>query len=488
MNIMAGLRRGAAQLNSGKGGRGPTRSGFHARWKPPHLNDDLLKNLTPEETRGTQIAEPVVFVPGEYADEYQKIDDNGVPLQSPIIQPAFRFRAHTFAVSMKPKNGGKAFTSYRDIVCSAGTEAHAPQPCCGCYYVDHGVKDSSPKDQWVFNIAHLSWYHTVPLVKDNQIQMKKDGSGPVLIKDECWSYMPKNQALLRADQMRRGAPAMGRQCDHCGQRHPFTWGDHRTLQVGKNHLENILALDTQLGQNCANCKTGIIVVAYDCEHCHQEMLDVASSGWTNAQLDQFSKSQYQCQRCQQVTRPVPAFECGYDLRTMQKVSAGCPDNVEPRPLTLFDVVVWIQREGESTKSAVVVKRWVPITEFTMPDGRLSGMEDGRPLVEALKEIAPKPFDLKAMYSPPKLEDQAKIIQRDNPYAQPQGPQYASYGAPGAGQQLQNGPQSGPYVNNPAQPPQGYGPPAGYGPPQQPQQQQPPQQPQYGPPGRPNYGR
>jgi hypothetical protein len=505
MDMMAGLRRGAQQIGN-KGGKGATRSTYFARWKPPQANAQALQYLTPEETRGLQLSEAVVFIRGEYEDVYQTVDERGVPLPGPVIQPAHRFRAHTCAVPMS-KNGRK-WTSFRDVVCSAGTDQHSPQPCVGCYHNDHGT-DMNPRDQWAFNVAHLGWYHLVPYVKNNQVQMKNDKSGPIMNKNECFSYKMENVAKARADQQQRGTNT-ARTCEGCQQRASYTWGDHRLIQVGKNQLEDILKFNDELGKTCMKCGTGVVTVAYDCANpqCNAEILNVGTSGWTNAQIDTFSKSPYQCQTCQFVGTPVPAFECGYDLRNMQKIQ-GCPENVDPQPLTIFDVVVWIQREGDNQKSHLVFKQWVPISHFKMPDGKNSGYEDNRPLPDALQDIAPKPFDLKEMYAPMKLDEQAEEMKMANPYAQQgQSQPYQAYGPPGGPPAPQGGPPA---------PGSGYGPPQGQQPQQswgQPQPQQPPQQqwggqqpqqpqqgwggqnpqqpPQAGPPvypgtGRPNYG-
>lgn len=444
MGSMAGLRRGATALNNSKGGS--KRNVSMARWKPPKMPAGLVGYLTPDETRGTQVAEPIVFMAADYIDVYQTHDENNQPLPGPVHQPAYRFRSHTVPATIKPKNG-QAFQKFVDLICSSGIDQHAPQPCLGCYFVDHG-EDISARDQWAMNVAHLGWYHEVPLVRDGQIQMKRDGKGPVMVKNECQTHRMLNQVYQRMDQATRGKP-QARPCEGCQQQAPFVWGDQRVVQVGKNQINNILAFNDQLGNTCANCGTGIMVVAYTCSRCNEDILDVASSGWTNAQIDQFSKVVSQCRACGNIDRPVPAYECGIDLRTMQPVAGGCPENVSPRPLDIFDVVVWVQREGESTTSALVVKYWMPIQNFRMPDGRLSGFQDGRPLADALKEIVAKPFDLKAMYTPLSLDEQAKQIQRQNPFVAA-APAYSAYGAA----------------------PQGYGPP-GYPPP--------------GAPGTPGYG-
>lgn len=483
---MDGLRRGASNLNNGKG-KGSVRSAYHTRWKPPQITVgagtgrqrttfDLRPFLSPppHEESKIEAAEPIVLIPGEYDDIYAQ-DVNGSRIVPPPKQEGLHIRLHNFNVFMKPRNPNeRGFMSFRELVCSAGPEPHAPQPCIGCYKVDHGEKEAKPRDAWVFNIAHLSWYHLIPFVKDGQVQTKKDGSGPIMIKVECPNYKMENVYLGRAVQARRPPVEIAKRfknCEACQQRAEYTWGDHRTLQVGFKHLKNIFAIDDQVGKKCLNCGTGILRVAFDCENCNAELLDLSQVSWTNDQIEQYMKTQQQCGSCGHVGLPKSAYECGFD-DNYNSVAAPCNN---PQRTSIFDCVLWIQREGESTESEVVVRRVELISQYRT--------QDGRPLSEHLKEIVKEPFDLVEMYKPDTLDDQADLIKTENPFAQNQ-QQYASYGPQDQGN----------YQQTPYQPPGG---PGGYVPPGAPNggyqpagtQQQSPQQPTgYPQPGRPNYGR
>lgn len=463
-DIMAGLRRGAETKSKGTGGR---KGSNYARWKPPQCSDEILRYLTPEEALGTQVAEPVVFLKAEYVDEFVKVDENGQPLLSPIINPAYHFRSHTVPTMVQPK-GRAAFQKFVDLVCAAGPDAHTPAPCIGCYATDHG-EDMAPKDQWAFNIAHLGWYHESPFVKDGAIVMRKDSRSPVMLKNECKTHKTQNIAFQRKDQALGGRPT-AQACDGCQQQHGFVFGDHKYIQVGKNQLSDILAIDNELKSTCKYCGSGVLLVAFKCgnEKCGVEVVDIGQSGWVQAQVDSFSKTSMHCTTCNYQGLPGSVYECGYGS------VPGCADNTKGMPLSIFDVVLWLQREGENIKSKIAVKRWVPISKFTLPDGSLPG---GKPLESALLDIAPKTFDMKLTFAPLNPTEQARSVNRSNPFlaqpAQPPTQQYQAYGQP---------PQQAPapYGQPPA--PAGYGPP-GY----QPPVQQPPQS--YGPPpGTPNYGK
>ena len=429
------LRQGAQNVRSSGGSKGPQRSSYFARWKPPAMKKEMERFLTPAPSEESilQLSEPVVLIPGQYQDLYDRKPD-GSPITPPPIIEAFRFRSHTFPVFIQPKNAGQpGFKSFREIVCSAGTEPHAPQPCIGCYQVDRGAKDSKPRDQWAFNIAHLSWYHQHPLLKDGQIQYKKSSQDPVMVKDQCYSHRMESMILNRAVQARAQGFRAPKPCEGCGSQQPFIFGDHRVLQVGYKHLKNILELDENIGKKCVNCGTYIIRTAFDCAKCGKEMLDVRQSGWTNDQLDTYSKSPQTCTHCQQTDLPKSVYECGFDER-YTRVAGGCADNVEPRKMSVFDSVLWVQREGEATESEIVVKKIELISNFKTPDGR--------PLSDHLREIVRGPYNLAEMYSPDTLDEQAETIRVQNPYATPQQQQYTPYGQQPAVQPSYGPPQGG----------------------------------------------
>lgn len=468
---MEGLRRGAQNVNNGKGGKGGKGRGFYSRWKPPYMAEALKKFLAapPNEEARMGVSEPIVLIPGEYPDLYAR-DEQGNPINPPPVTEGLHFRAHTFNVMVPGKNGQKGYSQFRDIICSSGPEAHAPQPCVGCAQNDAGV-DGKPRDQWAFEIVHLGWYHQSPLIKDGQVQKKRNSNEPVLVKNLCDSYSKINQIHARAHQANPRDWKEAYVCEGCQGQHPFTWGEHRTMQVGKNHLINLLDLNDKIGQKCATCGTNILRVAFDCGNpqCGEELLNVASTGWTNQQLDQYSKMQVGCQRCGYQGFPVSVYSCGFN-ENFQQVAQECANPVQ---MSFWDCVIWVQREGESTSSELVITRVDPITTFATPDGR--------PLSEHIKELTQNRFDLSEMFKADSLEEQAKRLFVQNPYAAQQ-PQYQQYPGqqPGYGYQQPGQPQY-------PQPQQGY--PQQQGGYQQPQQSPQPAFPNMGgPPGRPNYGR
>lgn len=350
----------------------------------------------------------------------------------------------------------------------------------GCHEVDHGT-DAKPRDQWAFNIAHLGYYHHRPLIKDGQPITKKNSSDYVMVKDECLNHKMENILLGRAAQARMQGVKPPKQCEGCKGNHPYIFGDRRVLQLGHGHLKNLFAIEDELGKKCVNCSTYILRTDFVCgnENCNALVLSIRTSGWTNDQIDQFSKTQHQCMTCGFVGLPRSKYECGFNEQYSGKVNGGCPPNVEPKIMTIFDAVLWIQREGENKDSKIVLKKFVPISQYQT--------QDGRPLTDHLAEIVKEPFNLPEVFAPASLDDQAELINKQNPY-KPQQPAWQPYGVmppmPGA---LPSGGQPNYGYPNQAMP--AY---PGYQQQPPPQQQYPTTDPNQYPnipvPGRPNYGK
>lgn len=440
---MDGLRQGAQNVRENQGNRGARGNAFFSRWKPPQMIDALKPYLAapPSLEAVIEIAEPIVLFKGRYPDLYAR-DKQGNPIQRET--EGHHFKVHNFRLFQPGKGGKQGFETFREIVCSSGYDAHAPAPCMGCYQVDHGSKDVKPRDQWALNIAHLAWYHVHPWIKDGQIQTKKGSSEPVMIKSVCQRQRKENEILYKASQRRVQGIRAPRECEPCAAQTQWVWGDHRVLQVGSKHLNNLLDVDAKLGLKCMACGTQTMRKYFNCgnENCNQRLVDIATQmvGWTNEQIKEYAENQQVCPRCGFYGEPYPEYICGLDENYQPIPGAGCGQ--EPVQMSAFDCVLWVQREGLQTESEIVIKRIDNFSDFATPDGR--------PLKDHLAEIVKQPFDLGEMYKPDSIDEQCATIRMQNPWA-PQQQQYQPYPQPG-------------YPPAPGQPGPGY-----------PPQPQPPQQ-------------
>jgi hypothetical protein len=420
---LSGLRTAASRMG---GAKSKGKGGYYAKWTPPSLTKDIGR-LTPSEVH--QYAEPIVFVEGEYPDHF----DNDT------LQAAYHHRFHRY---IHHHQGGQ---SYRTITCLSGPDAHAQKPCIGCLKIDQKEWDEKAygaRSAWVFNVGHLVSYHEMPYVKQGQIQYRdNDPSKPIMITRQC------NNSTI-ANNLYWGPKGRNKPCEGCQQGAPVKLGGHRYIEVGKNHLYNILDFaDNTLKKVCVNCNTGLVETGFYCKHCKNVVLDIATSGFTNDQLKDFQESNLQCRHCGQNDVPVPIYDCGYDSKGISKVSQECGNSA---PLTLFDVVLWIQREGEGTQSAISIPKWCRLTEA--PFGENQSATD---ISNHVKSIVPSVFDFEDLFGTT-TADQAKALNCPDPYG-PQGQQqnFHSYAQPMSSPTVA---PIAPSVPPPSPPQPGYAPP------------------------------
>lgn len=450
-------------MNSG-GGKSGGKGGYFNKLRIPKLTPELQSMLRANELPG----DPIMLVQPEVPyDDIYAVDDNGN--WTGQKEAALHVLTHQI---QSVKNGR---TDYAEFTCTAGPNRHAPQNCVGCQQADAGNKSvGNSRQHWAFNVKHLVPYHEVPLMdrKTNTIRYRKDKPNePVMVLEACRMGSPSERLYAMKNR---------KQCDPCARGIAVTYGAPKVLVLGKSHLEDLLSVDAHLEQTCANCATRLVKLGYTCAHCNSVLLDLAQTQMTNEQVKDYAATPQQCHSgiCGNVALPKPAYACGYHPSGSYKLpNGGCPPNVPPRPLSIFDVVFYVHKIGENTQSKLVISPPTPIQHFTTPTGNDLAQWLQAPHLQ-------RSFDLKDMYKAQSAEEQANICNVQNPFVQqqqlyqqypgqgqPQQQQYApapQYGAPQAPQ-----PQAPPYgVQQPGFPPQ---------PQQQPQYQQynGPQQPQPG---------
>lgn len=393
----------------------------------------------------TQPGAPFVLVRAEYTDpapapEQIEIDPaTGRP--KPVITPYFKFRQHKRAI----KGGGKDF--FADEVCSAGYDAHAPQPCVGCFAGDSGDKSIKLVDTFAFTIVHLAYYHGHPLLDREKggIVMKQDGSGAVMIQTECGGRTCNFCRVLRGEPPLPPQPGQDPWPGFDPRSLTTTFGKRRYLELGKGHLSDIEGIDQVISSQCGNCQSQLTTDGFACPHCNTMLVDMANDPRTDEQIQADVLKPHPCLRCQ---RPVL-------LKEIVSCESCSRQNYAPLQLSIFDVVIHGMRQGEGTKSHVT--QGLPhktIEDFARSvDPQFFGGK--ATLREYIAELA-KPYDFAEIFKPRSLQDQSTRLKLPIPMGAMGAPGmqagYAPYGA-APQQQIQ-------------QPAQMY---------QQPQQQMPPQQ-------------
>lgn len=409
----------------------------------------------------------IILFRGQHIDpnppaELVELDQNGRP--KPVINPYFKVRMHKRAWT----RGGKDW--FPSEPCSTGLDPHNPQPCAMCYAQETGDKSLSLGDVFVLGLAHLAYYHGHPLIGDDgNFVAKRDGSGLVIIYSECTG---RNCNFCRVMQGQPPfAPQQGEDPFPRYDPRDLTtiFGKKRYLEVGKNHLSDIMGFDQIVMNQCAGCKQQLITDGFSCPTCGNMIIDMNNDSRTDEQIAQEVLRPYPCMACQ---RPV-----------LLKEIVGC-DFCEQQgkkgiQLSIFDVVLQCMRQGESTNSHLVRQNHMSIEEYGA--GINPSFLNGKSLREHVQDLMKDQYNFEEIYKPRSLQEQAKRMDLALPpgFGGPAtGPApYTNYGPPPTQQFAQPGyppgPQAAPFAPYPApvaQPAPAPGPAP------------------FVPPGRPNYGR
>lgn len=289
--------------------------------------------------------------------EYPTYDrDEGAVIE--VSRPFYEFVQHYY-----PKRR-------RFINCSAGP--HRDKPC----YPDAIIKqwweekdrikeemkvkpsyDDKPisrSARFAMAVTGVDTYYEVPAMDSNgRVKTSKAGNA---IKN----YVPKSLIKI-----------------HRGVEYPSKFGHNMHWNFGSEHLEQLLAIDDQLMDACANCATSM----------HTESLQCADCGHVEVEFDELiigpdllelRKDTGMCSKCGS-SDVVPLIEC-----------SGCG---EPEEGGLMDFEIRICHE-EIGENKVLLK---------MKDWRLPTDD------ERIQELVNHPLDIMALYAPEPIKLQKAIL-------------------------------------------------------------------------------
>jgi hypothetical protein len=239
------------------------------------------------ELRLTATVRPIVFLAGDYNCKYWDKERRQV-VETKL--PWKRYIAH------KPKLFINGKESYPEIPCP-NVDIFSKTECVGCTFKDGGDKNYGVKDLNALNAIVLSYYHELPVLsKKEGTALVRDGK-PIVRYEEC---TPIN-------------------CNLCKSGNKATkFGMHLKFIVGKNHLDNLVALDSMARDACANCGTRV------------------------ATLDDGTE------------------RCGYDEQWID-IQESCG---QTRRLGLFDCVWMLKKTGEGTGTSIQPEGFKPLNKFT----------------------------------------------------------------------------------------------------------------------------
>jgi hypothetical protein len=390
------------------------------------------------------IPTPILVIDAQYPDpnpsaEEVEIDQTtGRP--KPVMKPYYKARIHKRVV-----NANTPSARYYNTNCSAGWNAHNPQPCAGCAAMDRGDNTVTAPDVAAFTVIHLATYHKHPMIdrKTGGIVMKRDpqNPGPVMIDDECtgrtcnYCRTINNQPLI-PDPKWPGFRA---------QDIETFFGKRRYLELGRGHLGNIGTIEGNLAGTCGHDGQLLVTESFTCPHCNAVVIDMSSDPREDAEIAEVTSHPYPCLQCQ---RPVLLNEVQY----CPTCDAANPPR-EMLQLSWTERVLFLCREGENKSSQVVCKQHQSLQQFeqmTLPNG-----SNGKRLGDIISELA-KPYDFSQVYAAKPVQEQMEDLGLATPGQVQSGPQNiqagSGYGQGGYAQPQSQPQQPGPQPMQPMQRP------------------------------------
>lgn len=427
---MSAFRRSAATESKSKGGKGG-KGAWYEKLRIPKTNPT-----------------PVVIMHGNFLDRSPPPSlvevDPTTGQQKPVYNDYAKVKKH----KRKLMNGGRE--DYRDEPCSAGFDPHNPQPCAGCQAMDLGDKSVTTQDVFLFTAVHLAPYHIHPMLdkQTRQIVMKQQGDQagqPVMVFSECEGRTCNFCRVARGEQpfVQQGEQWPGWQANQ------FTteFGHRRYLEVGKSHLSDLDGFERSISSVCANtaCNNQLTTDGYRCPSCKTMLINMETDPRSDQQINDTVLQPYPCHTCRRGVLLEEVVSCEFC------VAAG-RQSVQT---SMFDNVLFLFRQGEGTKSHIMMQRHQSIDSFGQQLTQMGWLTNGKTIQQLIADLG-KPYEFEKMFEPRPLEEQRKKLQ-----LAPGQPQQSAYGTyPGAGGPAYGQPQGYP----PGQ--QAYpAPGAAYGPPQ-----------------------
>jgi len=257
-------------------------------------------------------------------------------------------------VKLKPQGKGSYYTGRCNI--DAGEK-----DCLHCKRQAEGDGRISIKNTFSFGLLHFGLYERVPLVRDGRTVKYEEGEKrgkPVLVWELVEKPSDRNRIL--------------KDLDRYVEEGTVRFFQKKYVELGSGHRDELSAIDEQAGKFC-RCGGDLSPVAFFCEKCGAELADVEKDDMGRKEIAAFAVERSRCKKCKHVGIPVPENSCNRCKR--------------PEPLTAFDVVATIRKEGEGTNSHIVIKKITPLDQYQLPNGEymIEWEKDGKEYFPKLDE-------------------------------------------------------------------------------------------------------
>lgn len=205
--------------------------------------------------------------------------------------------------------------------------------CGSCWEIDeNGARDISKRRLSGFLLLNYGWYYLVPAMKDGKVLRREKESKYGKKGSIIYDRMPEAEALAefgRAKIKREGFERVQGRAEH--------WS------MGVNHLLRLSAEIDDLEREC-RCGGTIGIPIWECESCGAEVIDLTGkdTDLTVDEVNQMTSGPCKCGACGALDLLNPVHDC---------------DNCNnPDPLELWDVDLWVRREGFDNQSTLVISK------------------------------------------------------------------------------------------------------------------------------------
>lgn len=232
-------------------------------------------------------------------------------------------------------------TTRRGTVCSKAWredpsgELIGSGKCIPCHEIENGSKNIGFRHLGAFLLIHLDWYYEVQLVNEKgelltytrDSKYHKSGE-PIMTR--VWHEA--DESTLKYHQITR------RQLRDCEK----VFGNLMHWSMGTNHMNVLSSKVFDLESKCY-CGGTLTVPAYECRKCEHILIDIEKNDrdLTRKQINDMVLSVQRCPNCGEVDIPRALRDCSNDCD-------------KPECLQIWDVDLEVGRQGEGTKSMIIV--------------------------------------------------------------------------------------------------------------------------------------
>jgi len=247
--------------------------------------------------------------------------------------------------------------------------------CVSCYERDNGAKDVSFRPLYGLLLIHLDFFYLIPAAD-------KDGKALIYQQDSKWHKTgdPIMNRVLCSDA-EEDDPKVRR----AGYEKVFGKLEHWSM--GSQHMVALTAKTADLEKECT-CGGKIDIPLWTCAGCDHDVIDVQSDPelWTPKKVREVTGGPHECKKC--------------DTNDFLNPNYDCSDCNDPDPLRLWDVDLEVRREGEGTKSMLII-----------------GRHHAQKIDERVKDLIPTRDILHRVFVGDSHQYQSKNLRVKNPFAE-----------------------------------------------------------------------